>query len=118
MKIVCSPDAVQKLRTRYGPDVAAFRLVYDTEGCGCAVNGVPALWAVDEAAAGDIAADSEPFVIWHDPRHAVYFDETLRIDYRSDMKSFRLASDSQIYTSRMVLADRREQTESAARVSD
>ncbi|TJY44249.1 iron-sulfur cluster biosynthesis family protein [Cohnella pontilimi] len=115
MKIVWSPDAVQELRARYGSDIEAFRLVYDTEGCGCAVNGVPALWAVTESAPGEIRADSEPFVLWHDPRHALYFDETLRIDFRADTNSFRLASDNQIYTSRMVLADRREQAEPAAR---
>jgi uncharacterized protein YqkB len=110
MKMVWSPDAVAQLRVRYGSDVTEFRLVYDTEGCGCAVNGVPALWVVDEPGRDDIRADSEPFQLWHDPRHALYFDDTLTLNYLAERQSFRLSSDNQIYTTRMVLADHRVRT--------
>ncbi|MDB4868913.1 MAG: iron-sulfur cluster biosynthesis family protein [Cohnella sp.] len=113
MKVLWSSDAVEELRKRYGSDVKIWRLVYDTEGCGCAVNGVPALWAVNAPEPGDTAADSDPFTLWHDPRHALYFEDTLRISYQPETRSFRLASDGQIYTSRMVLGDRREQTSTA-----
>jgi carbonic anhydrase len=113
MKMVWSPEAVAELRSRYGSDVAAWRLVYDTEGCGCAVNGVPALWAVTGPEQNDVAAVSEPFALWHDPRQALFFDDTLHISYQADKQSFRLSSDGQIYTSRMVLADRRKQAAAA-----
>ncbi|WP_276351461.1 iron-sulfur cluster biosynthesis family protein [Cohnella caldifontis] len=109
MKMAWSEEAVRQLRERYGPDVTGFRLVYDTEGCGCAVNGVPALWAVDAPAPGHETAESEPFALSIDPRQALFFEDALRIDYRSDNRSFRLSSDSQIYTSRLILADRRHE---------
>lgn len=109
MKMVWSPDAVSELMTRYGADATDWRLVYDTEGCGCAVNGVPALWAVDGPGSGDVLAESGDFRLWHDPRHEVFFDETLRIGFDPERRSFRLSSDGQIYTSRLVLADRRVQ---------
>lgn len=107
MKIEWSPDAVERLRERFGTHVAGFRLVYDIEGCGCAVDGVPALWAVDDAAPGDVAADSEPIALWHDPRQSAFFEEDMRIAYSPERKSFALVSDNQTYTTRLVLEDRR-----------
>jgi uncharacterized protein YqkB len=107
MKMIWSDEAVDQLRAKFGADVRSFRLVYDTEGCGCAVNGVPALWAVNEPGHTDIAADSRPFALYHDPRHEIFFDETLRVGFVPERQSFRLSSDSQTYTTRMILADQR-----------
>lgn len=109
LKMTWSPDAEAVLRTRFGADISGFRLVYDTEGCGCAVNGVPALWAVDGAMPGDVAAESGPLALWLDEQQSVFFDDALRIDYRSDRQSFSLASDNQTYTTRLVIEDRRTQ---------
>ncbi|MBW5446537.1 iron-sulfur cluster biosynthesis family protein [Cohnella sp. CFH 77786] len=107
MKMEWSAEAVRRLREKFGAEVRGFRLVYDTEGCGCAVNGVPALWSADRPEPGDVAAESDPFALWHDPRHAVFFDEVLRVSFLPERQSFRLSSDSQTYTTRLVLADRR-----------
>ena len=102
-----SPDAEAALRARFGADVAGFRLVYDTEGCGCAVNGVPALWAVDGPMPGDVEADSGPLALWIDEQQSVFFDEALKLDFRPDRQSYTLASDNQTYTTRLVVEDRR-----------
>ncbi|WP_123040688.1 iron-sulfur cluster biosynthesis family protein [Cohnella candidum] len=107
MKIQWSAESVEKLREKFGQDIRGFRLVYDTEGCGCAVNGVPALWASDGPGPDDVAADSEPLTLWHDPKHEVFFDEVLRVAFLPDRQSFRLSSDSQTYTTRLVLEDHR-----------
>lgn len=107
MEMLWSDEAVERLRARYGTERTAFRLAYDTEGCGCAVNGVPALWAVDGPFPGDVPAQSGSFPLWHDPRQELFFEDTLRIDYLQDRQSFRLFSDSQTYTTRLVLADYR-----------
>jgi uncharacterized protein YqkB len=114
MKMVWSDEAVEQLRARFGADVRGFRLVYDTEGCGCAVNGVPALWAADQPGPGDVAADSEPLSLWHDPRNAIYFEDVLRVAYIPERQSFRLSSDSQTYTTRLVLVDHRSKPAIAA----
>lgn len=107
MKMTWSPEAEAVLRARFGADVPGFRLVYDTEGCGCAVNGVPALWAVDGAMPGDVSADSGPLRLWLNGQQSVFFDDALRLDYRSDRRSFTLASDNQTYTTRLVVEDHR-----------
>lgn len=53
MIIQLSPEADLKLKEMLGSRPGAVRLIYDTEGCGCAVNGVPGLQVVDGAADGD-----------------------------------------------------------------
>jgi uncharacterized protein YqkB len=107
MIIHWSEEAMRTIRERYGADATTWKLVYDTEGCGCAVNGVPALWAVDAAEPGSAEAESNGLRLLYEPKHAIFFDERMSITYLPDANSFRLASDSQIYTTRLALSDRR-----------
>jgi uncharacterized protein YqkB len=107
MKIECTPEAIDQLKARFGSPLPAFRFVYDTEGCGCAVNGVPALWATSSCVPGDVPAESQTLAIWHDPRHALFFEDRLRISWLPERGSFTLAGDGQIYTTRLTIQDRR-----------
>ncbi|MBB6669138.1 iron-sulfur cluster biosynthesis family protein [Cohnella nanjingensis] len=107
MEIKWSAEAVEALRTRFGPDARIWKLVSDSEGCGCAVSGVPTLWALDAPLPDDIRADSEPVALWYEKRHEVYFDDVMRITYDAAKRSFTLASDGQIYTNRLATVDRR-----------
>jgi uncharacterized protein YqkB len=107
LKVTWSPDAAAELKRRYGDQKTDWRLVYDTEGCGCAVNGVPALWAISHPERDDIPAFGQPFTLWYDPHHAVFFDDELRIAFDPVKQSFSLFSDGQIYTTRLLIADRR-----------
>ncbi|THF74615.1 iron-sulfur cluster biosynthesis family protein [Cohnella fermenti] len=108
MIIEWSAEAVQALQEKFGGSGAALKLVSDSEGCGCSVSGVPALWAVEAPGQGDLQAASEPFPVWYEPRHAIFFDERMRIAYNQDYRTFTLASDSQIYTNRLAVRDLRE----------
>ncbi|TVY01011.1 iron-sulfur cluster biosynthesis family protein [Paenibacillus cremeus] len=83
------------------------KLVFDSEGCGCAVSGVPTLWLVDEPGPNDFQLDGPPFEVWMDKKHEVYFEEKLKIDYKQADLSFVLKSSNQIYNNRMKLVDRR-----------
>lgn len=107
MKIEWSEEAASALRSKFDPPVRVWKLVSDNEGCGCAVNGVPFLWAVDGPAPGDVRADSAPVELWYEPQHAVYFDEVLRVSYDGTARSFKLSSDGQIYTNRLGTVDLR-----------
>jgi len=109
VKMAWSAEATAELQAQFGADVPGFRLVYDIEGCGCAVNGVPALWAVDGAMPGDVATDSGPLKLWIDSQQRVFFDDALRIHFLPDRRSFSLTSDNQTYTTRLVIEDRRTQ---------
>ena len=107
MKIEWSEEAAKALRDRFGTEPGPLKLVYDAEGCGCAVSGVPALWVVDAPLPDDVRAESDAFELWHERRHEIFFDEALRIGYLPDVRSFSLVSDTQIYTNRLAVLDRR-----------
>src|SRR5262249_52363118 len=107
MMVQWSNEALREMESRFGADAKIWTLVYDTEGCGCAVNGVPALWAQDGPEPGHKRAESEGPQVWHEPRHEVFFEERLRVGYLPEHRSFTLTSDGQIYTNRLRLLDRR-----------
>ncbi len=107
-----SEEAIQEVQARFGSDTKAWKLVSDSEGCGCSVSGVPTLWAINPPVNGEIQAESNHFEVWYEKRHEVFFDERMRVTYISDKRSFQLASDGQIYSNRLKLEDKR--TESIA----
>lgn len=86
-------------------DLQALKLVYDNDGCGCAVNGVAQLWmipAVTATASMPEAAGSE-FQIVYAQKDLIYFEEHLMIDYRASGHAFILKSANQIYNNNMSL---------------
>jgi uncharacterized protein YqkB len=80
-------------------DLSTLKLVYDNEGCGCAVNGVAQLWMVPTTQASEdwLEAKSSAFQIMYSRKDAIYFEECLTIDYRAAGRAFILKSDNQIY---------------------
>jgi uncharacterized protein YqkB len=109
MNIHFTDEAAAHIRDTYFAKSAAgaIKLAYDTEGCGCAVNGVAALWLVDSPEEDDMLARSNVFTIFYDPRHEVYFEERLLVDKRGDARDFVLKSSAQTYNPSMKVIDRR-----------
>ncbi|WP_373231548.1 iron-sulfur cluster biosynthesis family protein [Cohnella sp.] len=107
MFIHWSDEAIAEMKSRFGPETRLWKLVSDSEDCGCSVNGVPTFWAVSAPESGELKAESNAFEVWYVPQHAVFFDEQLRVSYHSKNHSFQLASDGQIYTNRLKLTDKR-----------
>jgi uncharacterized protein YqkB len=87
------------------------KLVYDNEGCGCAVNGVPALWILDEPMQGDLTALGEPYPVYYASEHEVYFENRLKIDGDDKATRLSLKSDQQIYTTLFRIIDKRTRQE-------
>lgn len=75
------------------------KLVYDNEGCGCAVNGVPRLQLVDSVSENDQLAtiNDERLRVYFNPLHSIYFEDRLKLDYNPEKNAFTLSSDQQIY---------------------
>jgi uncharacterized protein YqkB len=102
-----TPAALEQLTRQYPATDATLRLVYDIEGCGCAVDGVVQLWAENRRRPDDAAAYEGQVAIMYDPRQAVFFEERIKLDYNADKHGFTLSSNSQIYHSDMSIVDRR-----------
>jgi len=108
MVIEWSEQAVEELALRYGEDARIWKLVSDSEGCGCAMNGVAAFWLIDAPQADDLRAESNGgLTVVYEKRHEVFFDERMRVSYDSGRRAFKLASDGQIYSNGLRVEDRR-----------
>ncbi|MCY9515870.1 iron-sulfur cluster biosynthesis family protein [Paenibacillus apiarius] len=85
------------------------KLIYDTDGCGCAVNGVPALRLIDEPAPFDLAVDTNTGWTWVMDKHQmVFFDEALVLDVSGTTGMFKLSSTQQIYSTHVACEDHRK----------
>jgi len=87
-----------------GSTACYLKLVYDTDGCGC--NGVPALHLVSTIEDTDVLVDSNGPPMATDQARMVFFEERMKVDL-SGSASFKLSSDSQLYSSNVKLVDRR-----------
>lgn len=110
MQIEITETAAKQVAAQVGED-GALQLVFDSEGCGCAVSGVPQLWIISRQDTGRellTAADS-PVPVLYEQRHEVFFEEKLKLDYAPEKLAFRLNSNQQTYNNSMSLIDKRSQ---------
>jgi uncharacterized protein YqkB len=109
MYIHLTDAATQRLSQYAKQPNDRFRLVYDAEGCGCAVSGVVALWLTNAPEDDERQAETNVpgLPIMYLRRHEVFFEERLRLDYNPERRAFRLSSDGQIYGNGIDVIDRR-----------
>lgn len=98
MNVQFSSSALEKLLPYVADGTKQLKLLHDTEGCGCVLSGVPAMQLIESPSVDDALLQEIPLRLWHEPRHAVFFEPSLRIDYNTSTDSFSLKSDNQIYT--------------------
>lgn len=103
MHITFTETAVRKLSPYLEGGQAKLKLLHDTEGCGCVMSGVPALQLVAEQSVDDQESKGDPFPFLYEPRHEVFYEPQLKIDYDEGNNSFSLKSQNQIYTTRLRL---------------
>ncbi|WP_010273627.1 iron-sulfur cluster biosynthesis family protein [Paenibacillus senegalensis] len=109
MHVEVTERAAKQAAAQVGAD-GVLQLVYDSEGCGCAVSGVPQLWIIssEDADLELLKAADAPVPILYEQRHEVFFEEELKLDYIPEKLSFRLNSKQQIYNNSMSLIDKRK----------
>lgn len=98
MHITFSKTAIERLSPHLNDGTKQLKLLHDTEDCGCVVSGVPALQLITEPTVDDKLSQGDPLPFWYEPRHEVYYEPKLRVDYDTARSSFSLKSDNQIYT--------------------
>jgi uncharacterized protein YqkB len=105
MRIEWTPAARDWYAT-HNTDPRPLKLVYDIEGCGCAVDGVVRLWRVAETEPEDGTACEFPAVILYNGRQAVFFEDRLILDVQERAGTFILKSDNQIYATGLFIEDK------------
>ncbi|MEH6995178.1 iron-sulfur cluster biosynthesis family protein [Neobacillus drentensis] len=96
MEIMITAAAAEKLNERINGREGYLKLKYDTEDCGCAVNGVIALWFVPELDADDITFETNERNVYIEKSKTVFFDEKMTIDFSKASNTFQLKSPQQI----------------------
>lgn len=101
MEIVITEEAARKIDEKTAGREGFLKLVYDTEGCGWAVNGVAALWFTGEIDSDEVEINTNNRPIYIEKQKLVFFDEQMKIDFSGSANSFQLKSPQQILNARM-----------------
>lgn len=77
------------------------QLAYDSEGCGCAVSGVPALWLTDQPVGETEQIQTNGTPIHIQSVKKVFFDEQMKMDADEKSNTFSLKSKSEMLNPKM-----------------
>ncbi|MCZ0754606.1 iron-sulfur cluster biosynthesis family protein [Anoxybacillus sp. J5B_2022] len=111
MNITFTDRAMQQLEQILSNTKKRLKLKYDTDGCGCAVSGVPTLWLVDQAEEDDIAIETNYVPVLLEKSRLVFYDDNMVIDAVEGAGCFLLKSPNQILNPRMSIVKGSEQHE-------
>ncbi|WP_339227904.1 iron-sulfur cluster biosynthesis family protein [Oceanobacillus sp. FSL K6-2867] len=90
MKLTITPEAEQELKDIKTND-SSLVLWYDTDGCGCGVNGLPTIKLVTERQDYyEELTGNTTLATFIDSRQAVFFSNDMKLDIRNGV--FRLSS--------------------------
>ncbi|MFQ3542898.1 iron-sulfur cluster biosynthesis family protein [Halobacillus rhizosphaerae] len=90
MKLTITHQAEEELQRIKDPAKPLLRLFYDTEGCGCGVNGLPSIRQESERRETDLEVQSTSFSTIIDNQQAIFFKNEMKLDFVKG--SFRLSS--------------------------
>ncbi|WP_342496461.1 iron-sulfur cluster biosynthesis family protein [Bacillus sp. FSL K6-3149] len=91
---------IEKQQT--GNETKELLLRYDSEGCGCAVSGVPMLWLTSERTGEwEQLKNSQHLKLYIHIAQKVFFDEEMTIDFNEKANTLMLKSPQQILSPRM-----------------
>ncbi|MFC0271482.1 iron-sulfur cluster biosynthesis family protein [Metabacillus herbersteinensis] len=104
MNITFTEEAIVKIEGKFeNKTTHHLKLKYDTDGCGCVVSGVPALWIVTEKDEDDELIETNYVPVLVEKSKMVFLDEQLKISFNESANSFMLSSPAQILNPRMSL---------------
>lgn len=90
MKLSITPEAEEALFGLSKDKNTQLLLWYDTDDCGCAVNGVPTVRFVKEIEPSFEKVENDQFDTYVDRSQAIFFHPTLTLDFKNN--KFRLVS--------------------------
>ncbi|MFC4183177.1 iron-sulfur cluster biosynthesis family protein [Saccharococcus thermophilus] len=111
MNITFTEKAIQQLTPILTQSKRMLKLKYDTDGCGCLVDGVIALWLVDGADEDDLVIETNFVPVFIEKSRLVFYDDVMTIDAGQGTNVFQLKSPGQILNPRMNLVEVSEQHE-------
>lgn len=101
MYIEWTETAAGKIAGKVQGQEGYLQLKYDTDGCGCVVSGVTALWWVNEPEEGTEKVETNGIPLYVEKSKMIFLDEVMKIDFVPEANSFQLKSPNQILNPRM-----------------
>ncbi|GGA67669.1 iron-sulfur cluster biosynthesis family protein [Ornithinibacillus halotolerans] len=89
MKLTITELAMDKINELKGSSNPYLLLQYDTDGCGCGVNGVPTIDFVADKYETHMEVENESIPTIVDKMQSVFFAENMKLDFVNGM--FRLS---------------------------
>ncbi|MGP4063197.1 iron-sulfur cluster biosynthesis family protein [Halobacillus litoralis] len=90
MKLRITEEAKDQLEQIRDQERPLIRLFYDTEGCGCGVNGLPTIRLEKKEYETDEKVDNGDYAVIIDQQQAIFFKKDMKLDFVKG--SFRLSS--------------------------
>lgn len=106
MNIVIDPFTEEKLTKSLAGRPGFFKLFYDTEDCGC--NGVLAIEILERPLGTDIKVPVKAFTFLIDKQQESLFDKVLKLEADRAYPSFKVTSDSALYSTNVRVKDVRD----------
>ncbi|PLR76399.1 heme biosynthesis protein HemY [Bacillus sp. V3-13] len=106
MEITITEAAADKIAEKTADKPGYLKLKYDTKGTGCVMNGVTALWLVNELDEDDQEIATNSGSLYVEKSKAVFLDEQMKIDFSDASNCFQLKSPGQILNGRMSFVDK------------
>jgi uncharacterized protein YqkB len=104
MQVTFTKEAIEQLAPKLEENNnRKLKLKYDTDGCGCVMSGVTALWLVDEQDKDDVELETNDVPLLVEKTKMVFLDDQLTISFNQTANCFMLKSPSQILNPRMSL---------------
>jgi len=95
MELTFTAAALTRLQQKTQGKKGFIKLKHDTEGCGCVVSGVAALWLIDTPEDNDTMIPTNGPDIYMDYNTEVFFDPKMTIDAQAG-NHFSLKSPGEI----------------------
>ncbi|WP_079479817.1 iron-sulfur cluster biosynthesis family protein [Halobacillus salinus] len=106
MKLILTEEAKNQLMYMKEEERPLIRLFYDTEGCGCGVNGLPTIRLESEERSTDERVENGDFTVVIDQQQAVFFKKEMKLDFKKGL--FRLSSPEGVLNPIIPVRDVRE----------
>ena len=105
MNVTFTERAIEKLNKQIKNKDKKLKLKYETEGCGCVMSGVTALWLVDSGDEDDLTLDTNYQLLLVEKSKMVFLDENMTVDFIESANCYMLKSPNEILNPRLRLVE-------------
>ncbi|MEH7236954.1 iron-sulfur cluster biosynthesis family protein [Bacillus sp. JJ1562] len=105
MNVTFTERAIGKLNTQIKNKDNKLKLKYETEGCGCVMSGVTALWLVDSGDEDDLTLETNYQPLLVEKSKMVFLDENMTVDFVEQANCYMLKSPNEILNPRLRLVE-------------